>query len=226
MTTWIRPVDGGSISDSFDGHRNRKVSPSRNPGTDYAVPTGTPIKALADGTITGIVPTFTGSGGRMIFQSFPSGHNADYLHLSRIDVVAGQEVKQGQVIGLVGGSGLGKENGYGAHLHLSFRVGGKPTMGAGNIDYEAFRGAPTSAMPSKPAAPAMPAKAGSRAYRGKELRRGEPAGPDVLYLQNKLGVNPPGPFGPLTHTAVVAFQKKHGLLADGIVGPLTWSKLG
>jgi murein DD-endopeptidase MepM/ murein hydrolase activator NlpD len=222
MTTWIRPVDGGSISDSFDGHRNRKVSPSRNPGTDYAVPTGTPIKAIADGTITGIVPTFAGAGGRMIFQSFASGHNADYLHLSRIDVVAGQQVKQGQVIGLVGGSGLGKENGYGAHLHLSFRVGGKPTMGAGNIDYEAFRGAPTSAIAASPAAPAKR----SRAYPCTMLRRGQPAGPDVLYLQNKLGVNPPGPFGPLTHNAVVAFQKKHGLLADGIVGPLTWSKLG
>jgi murein DD-endopeptidase MepM/ murein hydrolase activator NlpD len=231
MTTWIRPVDGGSISDSFNGHKNR-ARPSVNPGTDYAVKTGTPIKALADGTITGIVPTFTGAGGRMIFQSFPSGHNADYLHLSRIDVVAGQEVKQGQVIGLVGGSGLGKENGYGAHLHLSFRVGGKPTMGAGNIDYEAFRGAPTtvastpvSAAPAKAATQSKPA-AGSRPYPGKMLRRGEPAGPDVLYLQNKLGVNPPGPFGPLTHKAVVAFQKKHGLLADGIVGPLTWSKLG
>jgi peptidoglycan hydrolase-like protein with peptidoglycan-binding domain len=157
----------------------------------------------------------------MIFQSFPSGHNADYLHLSRIDVVAGQQVKQGQVIGLSGGSGLGKENGYGAHLHFSFRVGGKPTMGEGNIDFEAFLGAPATAIKT-----AAPAKAGSRAYRGKELRKGEPAGPDVLYLQQKLGINPPGPFGPLTHTAVVAFQKKHGLLADGIVGPVTWSKLG
>jgi murein DD-endopeptidase MepM/ murein hydrolase activator NlpD len=223
MTAWIRPVDGGSISDSFNGHKNR-AKPSVNPGTDYAVPTGTPVKALADGTISGVVPTFAGAGGRMIFQSFPSGHNADYLHLSRIDVVAGQQVKQGQVIGLSGGSGLGKENGYGAHLHLSFRVGGKPTMGAGNIDYEAFRGAPTSAIPATPSA--TPAKAGARAYRGRELKRGEPAGPDVLYLQNKLGVNPPGPFGPMTHTAVVALQKKHGLLADGIVGPLTWSKLG
>jgi murein DD-endopeptidase MepM/ murein hydrolase activator NlpD len=221
MTSWIRPVDGGTISDTFEGHRNRKVNPSRNPGTDYAVPTGTPVKAIADGTITGIVPTFAGAGGRMIFQSFPSGHNADYLHLSRIDVVAGQQVKQGQVIGLVGGSGLGKENGYGAHLHLSFRVGGKPTMGAGNIDYEAFRNAPTTA-PAKPVAPAN----GSRPYPGRMLRRGEPAGPDVLYLQNKLGVNPTGPFGPATHAAVVAFQRKHKLLADGIVGPRTWALLG
>jgi peptidoglycan hydrolase-like protein with peptidoglycan-binding domain len=161
----------------------------------------------------------------MIFQSFPSGHNADYLHLSRIDVVAGQEVKQGQVIGLVGGSGLGKENGYGPHLHLSFRVGGRPTMGAGNLDYEAFRGAP-SVAPVAPAKPSVALPKGVRAYPGRWLRRGEPASPDILYLQNKLGVNPPGPFGPLTHAAVVALQKKHGLLADGIVGPLTWSKLG
>lgn len=226
MTTWIRPVDGGRVTDSFDGHKNRKTNPSRNPGTDYGVPAGTPIKAIADGTITGVVNTFAGSGGRMIFQSFPSGHNADYLHLSRIDVVAGQQVKQGQIIGLSGASGLGKENGYGPHLHLSFRVGGRPTMGAGNIDYEAFRGAPTSAAPAPiSVAPAKPAKAGSRPYPGRLLRRGEPAGPDVLYLQNKLGVNPPGPFGPKTHAAVVALQKKHKLLADGIVGPLTWSKL-
>lgn len=228
MSTWIRPVDGGSISDSFQGHVGRTPT-SRNPGTDYAVPTGTPIKAIADGTITGIVPTFAGAGGRMIYQSFPSGHNADYLHLSRIDVVAGQQVKQGQVIGLVGGSGLGKENGYGAHLHLSFRVGGKPTMATGNIDYEAFRGAPTSAAPARPsAAPVAPAPSagGARPYPGRELRRGAPAGPDVLYLQNKLGVNPPGPFGPLTHNAVVAFQRSKGLTADGIVGPRTWAALG
>ena len=225
MATWIRAVEG-RITDSFDGHRNRKVNPSRNPGTDYGVPTGTPVKAIADGTITGVIPTFTGSGGRMIFQSFPSGHNADYLHLSRIDVVAGQQVKQGQIIGLTGGSGLGKENGYGPHLHLSVRFGGRPTMGAGNIDFEKLL-AEQGATPAKPAAPAKPAKPSSnkRPYPGRWLRRGEPAGPDVLYLQQKLGVNPPGPFGPLTHKAVVALQRKHKLLADGIVGPLTWSKL-
>jgi murein DD-endopeptidase MepM/ murein hydrolase activator NlpD len=223
MSTWIRPVDGGSISDSFQGHVGRTPT-SRNPGTDYAVPTGTPVKAIANGTITGIVPTFAGAGGRMIYQSFPSGHNADYLHLSRIDVVAGQEVKQGQVIGLVGGSGLGKENGYGAHLHLSFRVGGKPTMAAGNLDYEIFRGAPTGVAPATPSV--APAKAGTRAYPGRMLKQGEPANADVLYIQNKLGVNPTGPFGPKTHAAVVAFQTSKGLKADGIVGPLTWSKLG
>lgn len=220
MSTWIRPLEG-PISDSFNGHKTR-AKPALNPGIDYAVATGTPVKAVADGTVTGIVTTFTGSGGRMIFLGFPSGHNADYLHLSRIDVQPGQAVKQGQVIGLSGASGLGKENGYGPHLHFSFRVGGKSTMGAGNLDYEAFLGNPGVA----PAAPSVaPAKSGTRAYPGRMLKQGEPANADVLYLQNKLGVNPTGPFGPKTHAAVVAFQASKGLKADGIVGPLTWSKL-
>jgi N-acetylmuramoyl-L-alanine amidase len=95
-------------------------------------------------------------------------------------------------------------------------------MGAGNIDYEVFRGAPTSASPVEAAA--APA-GGAMPYGGKLLKQGEPAGPAVLYLQNKLGVNPPGPFGPKTHAAVVAFQKKHELVVDGIVGPVTWNKL-
>ena len=156
MSAWIRPVEG-KITDSFEGHKNRKTNPSRNPGTDYGVAFGTAVAAIGDGVISGVVPTFAGSGGRMIFQDFPSGHRADYLHLSRIDVVQGQEVKKGQIIGLSGASGLGKEYGYGPHLHLSFRFGGRPTMGAGNIDFEAFL-AQQGAAPAAPAKPAKPAK--------------------------------------------------------------------
>ena len=157
MSTFIRPVEG-KITHDFNKHKSRTPA-SANPGTDYAAPTGTPIKAAADGVISGVVPTFKGSGGRMVFQDFPSGHRADYLHLSRIDVQQGQEVKQGQIIGLVGGSGLGKENGYGPHLHFSFRVGGRPTMGEGNIDYEVFlaqQGGAPKAAPAAPAAPVAP----------------------------------------------------------------------
>jgi murein DD-endopeptidase MepM/ murein hydrolase activator NlpD len=131
----MRPLEG-KITDSFDGHRGRTNPPSRNPGTDYGVPKGTVVKAIADGTVTGIVDHFRGAGGRMIFMSFAGGYNADYLHLQAIDVQPGQQVKQGQRIGLSGASGLGSERGYGAHLHFSFRKGGSPTMGEGNIDFE------------------------------------------------------------------------------------------
>jgi murein DD-endopeptidase MepM/ murein hydrolase activator NlpD len=153
--SWIRAVEG-RITDSFDGHKNRKTNPSRNPGTDYGVAMGTPVKAINDGIITGTVETFRGSGGRMIFQSLPGGHNADYLHLSRIDVQTGQEVKAGQIIGLSGASGLGSETGYGPHLHLSFRRGGNPTMGIGNLDYEAFLASQGVAPAQEPKPAAAP----------------------------------------------------------------------
>ena len=157
MPTFIRSVEG-RISASYQDHKNRTPS-SRNPGTDYAVATGTPVKAIADGTITSTVETFRGAGGRMIFQSFEGGYNADYLHLSAINVKPGQVVKQGEVIGLSGGSGLGSETGYGPHLHLSIRRGGSPTMGVGNIDFETLVGSSPAPAPAKAPAAPKPAKA-------------------------------------------------------------------
>lgn len=50
-------------------------------------------------------------------------------------------------------------------------------------------------------------------------------GEDVKKLQNKLGVDPIGKFGPKTEAAVKAWQSSNGLTADGIVGDGTWSKL-
>ena len=214
MSTWIRPVEAG-ISDTFAKHVARK---SVNPGVDYVTAIGVPVLAIADGTVARVVTSIAGAGGRMVLLDFPSGHKADYLHLSRVDVAAGQQVKKGQVLGLSGASGLGKERGYGPHLHLSFRLGGSHTSGAGNLDYEAFLGSPT--LPTAPTAPTAPT--GNR----PTIRRGAPAGADVLYLQNKLGVNPTGPFGPKTYAAVVAFQQSKGLTADGIVGPKTWAAIG
>lgn len=225
MSAWIRPVEA-KISGSFQKHVARK---SVNPGVDYMTAIGVPVKALADGTVARIVNTIKGAGGRMVLLDFPSGHKADYLHLSRVDVKAGDAVKQGQVLGLSGASGLGKERGYGPHLHLSFRMGGTHTSGAGNIDYEAFIGK-APAAPAKPAAaPAKPAAATSTrpgpAVARAVIRQGS-RGEDVKYLQGKLGITADGIFGPRTKAAVVAFQSSKGLTTDGIVGKNTWRVIG
>ena len=57
------------------------------------------------------------------------------------------------------------------------------------------------------------------------LRRGD-EGPLVTRLQQKLGVDAIGKFGPKTEAALIAWQKANGLQADGIAGPFTLSKLG
>jgi putative chitinase len=57
------------------------------------------------------------------------------------------------------------------------------------------------------------------------LRRGD-QGPLVTKLQEKLGVDPIGKFGPKTEAALIVWQKANGLQADGIAGPFTLAKLG
>jgi murein DD-endopeptidase MepM/ murein hydrolase activator NlpD len=218
--TWIRPVEA-KISDDFAAHTKRK---SVNPGVDYVVQVGTPLLAIADGTVARISNTVAGAGGRVVLLDFPSGHKADYLHLSRVDVAKGDSVKKGQVIGLSGGSGLGKELGYGPHLHLSFRHGGTFLTGTGNIDYEAFIGSPAPAKaPAKAkAAPVSTLKPGAGRPTVMRGSRGE----HVAYLQSKLKITADGIFGTNTHRAVVAFQQANKLVADGIVGNNTWRAIG
>ena len=59
----------------------------------------------------------------------------------------------------------------------------------------------------------------------RTLRKGD-TGEDVKTLQRLLGVAVDGDFGQKTHDALVAWQKAHGLVADGIAGLKTWSALG
>jgi murein DD-endopeptidase MepM/ murein hydrolase activator NlpD len=231
MPVFIRPVTA-PITDNFAAHKARK---SVNPGTDYACPVGTPVVSVGsgDGVVTKVVTSISGAGGRMVHIKYNSYEwNVDYLHLSRVDVVAGQVVKQGQVIGLSGASGKGSERGYGPHLHFSFRSGGSPGSGTGNQDFEeilkewgvdkAPAPAKEQATPPKPAPAPAPAPA---PVARPTLKKGS-KGADVIYLQQKVGTAADGDFGPKTHNAVIAFQRSRGLVTDGIVGPKTWAAIG
>lgn len=131
---WYRPTSMKKLSDTFADHKARN---SVNPGVDYPTPMGTPVKAIRDGKVNKTVNNVTGAGGRMVLMQH-GPYKADYLHLSKVLVKAGQVVKAGDVIGMSGASGLGKERGYGPHLHLSIRKGGSHLTGKGNFDYEAF----------------------------------------------------------------------------------------
>ena len=89
-------------------------------GVDYGAPMGSPVVAVANGTV--ISAGFNGQGGRTVHLRHASGYETYYMHLSSIasGVRAGAHVSQGQLIGRVGMSGLAS----GPHLDYRIRKGG------------------------------------------------------------------------------------------------------
>ena len=90
-------------------------------GQDIAVPLGTPIMATADGVV--IAAEWHHGYGNAIYIDHGNGINTRYGHLSRIDVVVGQTVKRGDLIGLSGSTGRST----GPHLHYEVRINGEAT---------------------------------------------------------------------------------------------------
>lgn len=88
-------------------------------GTDFAAPTGTPVRTVGDGVVefAGVQNGF----GNVVFVKHRNQHVTVYAHLNRIDVKKGQSVSQGQNIGTVGATGWAT----GPHLHFEFRVDGQ-----------------------------------------------------------------------------------------------------
>ncbi|NDE61656.1 MAG: peptidase M23 [Cyclobacteriaceae bacterium] len=90
-------------------------------GTDYAAPTGTEIRTVGDGTV--IEATYSAANGNFVKIKHTDTYTTQYLHMSRIgrNIRRGARVKQGEVIGYVGSTGLAT----GPHLCFRFWKNGK-----------------------------------------------------------------------------------------------------
>ena len=87
-------------------------------GIDYAAPTGTPVRSVANGYVD--FAGWQNGYGNVISLDHGNGRNTLYAHLSRIDVQMGQRVSQGAAIGAVGTTGWST----GPHLHFELKVNG------------------------------------------------------------------------------------------------------
>jgi murein DD-endopeptidase MepM/ murein hydrolase activator NlpD len=116
------PVDFSRISSSFNPRRRHPVLNTirAHKGVDYAAPAGTPIKAAGDGKV--VSRGLNGGYGNAVVLQHGGNITTLYAHMSRFSPTAriGQRVKQGQVIGYVGSTGLATA----AHLHYEYRVNG------------------------------------------------------------------------------------------------------
>lgn len=119
----MSPLQFSRISSAFNMNRLHPIYKTRRPhlGTDYAAPTGTPILATADGTVS----KASRSRGNGIYVKLRHNKTYDtqYLHMSKIanGIRVGKRVKQGDVIGYVGSTGAAT----GPHVCYRFWKNGK-----------------------------------------------------------------------------------------------------
>ena len=114
------PLDFTRVTSGFSHARFHPVLGGYRPhlAVDYGAPTGTPVRAVADGVV--IQAGWNGGYGNSIALRHGRGYETMYNHLSKIDVRPGQRVRQRQVIGRVGSTGLSTA----PHLDYRVRKGG------------------------------------------------------------------------------------------------------
>jgi murein DD-endopeptidase MepM/ murein hydrolase activator NlpD len=118
------PVKNSKITSHFNLHRFHPILHYTRPhyGTDYAAPKGTPIIAVADGIVEEV--KYSSSNGNYVKIAHKNTYETTYLHMSRFakGIEAGTAVKQRQVIGYVGSTGLAT----GPHVCFRFKKLGTP----------------------------------------------------------------------------------------------------
>jgi murein DD-endopeptidase MepM/ murein hydrolase activator NlpD len=115
------PLNYSRISSRFSPRRLHPVTRQVRPhlGTDYAAPHGTPIVSTANGVVER--SGYNGGNGNYVKIKHNNTYSTQYLHMSRRAVSVGQRVKQGDVIGYVGSTGLAT----GPHVCYRFWYNGK-----------------------------------------------------------------------------------------------------
>jgi len=112
---WVLPLSSYRLTAQFGDYG---LWASYHTGLDFAAPSGTPIMAVAGGTVTSAA--YDGAYGNKTVITLEDGTELWYCHQTTQDVSVGDTVTAGQVIGTVGSTG----NVTGPHLHLEVRPGG------------------------------------------------------------------------------------------------------
>ncbi|KOU62583.1 peptidase M23 [Streptomyces sp. MMG1533] len=113
-STWVAPVETYELSAGFGSGGERWAN--RHTGQDFAVPIGTPVRAVGEGRVVKV--SCGGPFGIEVVLQHAGGYYTQYAHLAAVTVDQGERVSPGQWIGQSGTTG----NSTGPHLHFEVRV--------------------------------------------------------------------------------------------------------
>jgi murein DD-endopeptidase MepM/ murein hydrolase activator NlpD len=114
------PVNGQIVSRFGDRSDPLSGEGGFHAGVDLTASMGTPVYAAADGIVS--AAQYSGRYGRLVLVDHGQGMTTLYAHLSKFEIVPGEEIRRGQLIGNSGASGRVS----GPHLHFEVRQGGSP----------------------------------------------------------------------------------------------------
>lgn len=131
---WVAPVETYALSASYGSGGTRWAN--RHTGQDFAVPIGTPVRAVGAGRVVRV--SCGGAFGIEVVVRHSDGYYTQYAHLAAVTVDQGDKVATGQWIGQSGTSG----NSTGPHLHFEVRVTPDAGSALDPVPWLAARGAP------------------------------------------------------------------------------------
>ncbi|MGF0174797.1 M23 family metallopeptidase [Streptomyces sp. Marseille-Q5077] len=133
-SAWVTPVAKYELSAAFGSGGERWAK--RHTGQDFAVPIGTPVRAVGDGRVVKVA--CAGAFGMEVVVRHADGYYTQYAHLASVAVDQDERVDTGQWIGQSGTTG----NSTGPHLHFEVRI--TPELGSGvdPVPWLSERGAP------------------------------------------------------------------------------------
>ncbi len=141
MRPSIWPVDGRLIGAFGDRRDPFSGAQSFHTGVDISAPYATPVRATADGVV--VHADYSAGYGRLVIIDHGAGVQTYYAHLSRFDVIPGQEIRRGEVVGALGGSGRVTA----PHLHYEVRVAGNPVNPYRFLARASYASAPRTDFP-------------------------------------------------------------------------------
>ncbi|KPI26996.1 M23 family metallopeptidase [Streptomyces sp. NPDC054962] len=131
---WVTPVETYALSAAYGSGGTRWAN--RHTGQDFAVPIGTPVRAVGAGRVVRV--SCGGAFGIEVVVRHSDGYCTQYAHLAAVTVDQGDKVTTGQWIGQSGTSG----NSTGPHLHFEVRVTPDAGSALDPVPWLAARGAP------------------------------------------------------------------------------------
>ncbi|MER5597474.1 M23 family metallopeptidase [Streptomyces sp. NPDC002265] len=141
-SAWVAPVEEYGLSAGFGSRGERWAH--RHTGQDFAVPIGTPVRAVGAGRVVKVA--CGGAFGIQVVVRHDGGYRTLYAHLAAVCVEPGDRVTAGRWIGQSGTTG----NSTGPHLHFEVRAGAEPESALDPVPWLQGRGVPVGQPADRP----------------------------------------------------------------------------